>query len=97
VGWGATAAAVAEALELLQPASTAFLHCVQVYPLPQAVTDYLHTATQIIVIENNATGQFARLLRVETGCVISREWHKYNGLAFTVDEVVALLRQEVGL
>lgn len=97
VGWGSTAAAVTEALKQLQPALTAFLHCVQLYPVAQAVIDHLHKATQIIVIENNATGQFARLLRAETGCVISREWHKYNGLAFTMDEIVELLRKEVGL
>jgi len=97
VGWGSTAAVVEEALELFRPASTSFLHCVQVYPLPKSVTDHLHRASQIIVIENNATGQFARLLRAETGISISKEWHKYNGLAFSVDEVVELLRREVVL
>lgn len=97
VGWGSTAAAVVEALEQLKPKATAFLHNIQLYPLPQVVIDYLQQATQIIVIENNATGQFARLLRAETGCVISKEWHKYNGLTFTVDEVVEQLRQEVEL
>lgn len=97
VGWGSTTAAVAEALLQLQPALTAFLHCVQLYPVAHAVIEHLHKASRIIVIENNATGQFARLLRAETGCAISREWHKYNGLAFTVDEVIELLRQEVEL
>lgn len=95
VGWGSTGAVVAEALEHLNPQATAFLHCLQLYPLPQAVIEHLHQATQIIVIENNAIGQFARLLRAETGCTVVKEWHKYNGLAFTVDEVIELLRQEV--
>ena len=96
VGWGSTAAAVDEALSRLQPELTAFLHCLQLYPVTQVVRDYLQKAAKIIVIENNATGQFARLLRGETGCTIHREWHKYNGLAFSVDEVMALLGQEVG-
>ena len=61
VGWGSTAAVVAEALAQLQPPETAFLHCVQLYPLPTALLEHLRRATQIIVIENNATGQFARL------------------------------------
>jgi 2-oxoglutarate ferredoxin oxidoreductase subunit alpha len=95
VGWGSTAAVVSEALAQLQPEATAFLHCVQVYPLPLALLEHLHQATEIIVIENNATGQFARLLRAECGCAIAREWHKYNGLAFSVAEVVELLQQEV--
>lgn len=95
VGWGSTSSAVTEALAQLQPESTAYLHCPQLYPVPQAVIEHLHRAKQIIVIENNATGQFARLLRAETGCTVFREWHKYNGLTFTVDEVAALLHQEV--
>ncbi len=95
VGWGSTAAAVIEALEQIKPESTAFLHCLQLYPVSQAVIDHLRQAVQITVIENNATGQFARLLRGEVGCTIYREWHKYNGLTFTVDEVTQLLRQEV--
>jgi 2-oxoglutarate ferredoxin oxidoreductase subunit alpha len=97
VGWGSTAAAVIEALEQINPHATAFLHCLQLYPVPQAVIDHLRQAEQIIVIENNATGQFARLLRAEVGCTIHREWHKYNGLTFTVDEVAQLLSQEVQL
>ena len=96
VGWGSTAAAVDEALSRLQPELTAFLHCRQLYPVTQVVRDYLQKAAKIIVIENNATGQFARLLRGEAGCAIHREWHKYNGLPFSVDEVMALLGQEVG-
>jgi hypothetical protein len=35
-------------------------------------------------------------LQGETGCTIHRGWHKYNGLSFSVDEVMELLRQEVG-
>ena len=95
VGWGSTCAAVAEALAQLQPEVTAFLHCQQVYPLSPALLEYLQQATEIIVIENNATGQFARLLRAENACKVDKEWHKYNGLAFSVAEVVELLRQEV--
>jgi 2-oxoglutarate ferredoxin oxidoreductase subunit alpha len=95
VGWGTTCAVVAEALTQFPLPATAFLHCPQVYPLPLALLDHLRQATELIVIENNATGQFARLLRAESGCTIAGEWHKYNGLPFSVAEVVALLRQEV--
>jgi 2-oxoglutarate ferredoxin oxidoreductase subunit alpha len=97
VGWGSTSATVIEALEQLQPEYTAYLHCLQLYPVTEALIGHLKQANQIIVIENNATGQFARLLRAETGCTVFREWHKYNGLAFTVDELLELLRQEVEL
>lgn len=94
VGWGSTAPAIIEALARVPLEQTAFLHCVQVYPLPAALVAHLRRAERIIVIENNATGQFARLLRAETGCVIAAEWHKYNGLAFNIEEITALLREE---
>ena len=94
VGWGSTAPAIVEALSRVPLERTAFLHCVQVYPLPAAVEEHLRRAERIIVIESNATGQFARLLRGETGCVVAAEWLKYNGLAFSVDEIAALLREE---
>ena len=94
VGWGSTAPAIIEALARVPLEQTAFLHCVQVYPLPAVLVAHLHRAERIIVIENNATGQFARLLRAETGCVIAAEWRKYNGLAFSIEEITALLREE---
>jgi 2-oxoglutarate ferredoxin oxidoreductase subunit alpha len=94
VGWGSTAPAILEAMALFPMERTAFLHCVQVYPLPLVAEDYLRQAERIIVVENNATGQFARLLRAEAGCAIAAQWLKYNGLAFSVEEIVALLREE---
>ena len=95
IGWGSTAPVIIEALARVRLERTAFLHCVQLYPLPAALLEYLKRADRIIVIENNATGQFARLLRAETGCAIAAEWLKYNGLTFSVEEIVALLRKEV--
>jgi 2-oxoglutarate ferredoxin oxidoreductase subunit alpha len=94
VGWGSVEAAVVEALEKLQLERTAFLYCRQLYPVTDEMLVHLQNASQIIVIESNATGQFARLLRAETGCTIFRKWLKYNGLPFTVDEVALLLLQE---
>ena len=95
VGWGSTTAPALEALERVRPEETSYLHCVQLYPLSPALLAYLERAERIIVIEGNATGQFARLLRAECGCAIAAEWHKYNGLAFSADEVETLLRTEV--
>ena len=95
VGWGSTTAPALEALERVRPEETSYLHCVQLYPLSPALLAYLERAERIIVIEGNATGQFARLLRAECGCAIAAEWHKYDGLAFSADEVETLLRTEV--
>ncbi|WP_310599579.1 2-oxoacid:acceptor oxidoreductase subunit alpha [Desulfobulbus sp.] len=94
IAWGSTGPAIVEALARVPLARTALLHCVQIYPLPAVLDRYLRRAERIIVIENNATGQFARLLRGETGCGIADQWLKYNGLPFSVEEITALLRKE---
>ena len=44
-----------------------------------------------MVIENNATGQFADLLSLETARTISHRILKSTGEPFTVEEVVAAL------
>lgn len=94
IGYGSTCACVREALDRVNPARTAFLYCPQVYPVPAEVSDALLQAENVIVIENNATGQFARLLRAETGSIIDGHWLKFNGLPFSVEEVVAKLQEE---
>jgi 2-oxoglutarate ferredoxin oxidoreductase subunit alpha len=95
VGWGSTCGTVQEALETVRPEGIAFLHCPQVYPVPEAVVRHLARAQRIIVVENNATGQFARLLAAETGHRAHGHWLKYSGLPFSVEEVAERLRQEV--
>jgi 2-oxoglutarate ferredoxin oxidoreductase subunit alpha len=95
VGWGSTCAAVREAMESEKPPGISFLHCPQVYPVPEAVIGYLQRARRLIVVENNATGQFARLLAAETGHRAHGHWLKYSGLPFSVEEMVEHLRQEV--
>nr|WP_320009730.1 2-oxoacid:acceptor oxidoreductase subunit alpha [uncultured Desulfobulbus sp.] len=94
LSWGSTGPTIQEALAHVALPEVAFLHCTQVYPLPLDMTAYIERAKRIIVIENNATGQFARLLRAETGCTIAEQWLKYNGLAFSVDEIIEKLRKE---
>jgi len=96
ISWGSTGPTIEEALKQLALPEVALLHCTQVYPLPQEMAAYMERAKRIIVVENNATGQFARLLRAETGCTIDDQWLKYNGLAFSVEEIIASLRKEGG-
>lgn len=95
VAWGSTGPAIREALDRVAAAAIALLHFTQVYPLPEGTEGYLNRAARIIVVENNATGQFARLLRAETGYTAADQWLKYNGLAFSVEELVDLVQKEV--
>ncbi|MBN1805212.1 MAG: 2-oxoacid:acceptor oxidoreductase subunit alpha [Sedimentisphaerales bacterium] len=87
VSWGSTYNIVKEALKNLGRDDTALLHFRQVYPLPNQTSDYLQKARKIIIVENNATSQFAKLIKLHTGIEINDKVLKYNGLAFNVEEI----------
>jgi len=95
VGWGSTRLAIEEALARVGDPETAFLYSPQVYPLADQVKEHLHQAERLIVIENNATGQFARLIQRETGRQADACWLQYNGRPFSVEFLEHRLRQEV--
>jgi 2-oxoglutarate ferredoxin oxidoreductase subunit alpha len=82
VGWGSSRAALLEALERLKKTGTrtGMVHFTEMWPLP----DYRFPEGKAYwSVENNATGQLARLLRSEYGIVFSGEVHRYDGLPLT--------------
>lgn len=87
VGWGSTAPAIAEAMGRIGRSDLAHLHFSWVYPLAEETAVYLQKAKKIIVVEGNATGQFGQLLKLTTGRQIESIL-KYNGLPFSVEELV---------
>ncbi len=50
-------------------------------------------AKKTIVVENNATSQFGKLLELFTGIVIEHKILKFNGLPFFVDELTDKLEK----
>jgi 2-oxoglutarate ferredoxin oxidoreductase subunit alpha len=92
IGWGSTYYGIKETLEKLEDKRVAFLHYKQVYPLHPDTENYLKKADKTIVVENNATGQFAKLIKMETGIQIDNPILKYNGLPFGVEEIVKKLK-----
>ena len=95
VCWGSNRAVVKETLQTLGDPSVAALHFSQVYPLPPGTAETLRQARTVVAVENNATGQLCKLIRRETGHAIERRILKYNGLAFTVEEVAAGIRRHL--
>ncbi|MBW7991270.1 MAG: 2-oxoacid:acceptor oxidoreductase subunit alpha [Planctomycetes bacterium] len=91
VCWGSTYNIVKEAVKNLDRDDTAFLHFKQVYPLPGQTSDYLNKAKRIIIVENNATSQFAKLIKLHTGIEIKDRILKYDGLSFYVEELTEKL------
>ena len=92
VCWGSTYNVVNEAVKILARDDVAVLHFKQVYPVHETTADYLKQAGKTIVIESNATSQFAKLVKLYTGSVIENKVLKYNGLSFSVEEVVEELK-----
>ncbi|MEN2986609.1 MAG: 2-oxoacid:acceptor oxidoreductase subunit alpha [Thermodesulfovibrionaceae bacterium] len=100
VCWGSTYGIAKEVVdELRNKFRIAMMHFSEIYPLPEDET-WLKTLTEaktVINIEQNATGQFAKLLRMETGLKIERHINRFDGRPFSVDElkdrVYAYLRE----
>jgi len=90
VGWGSTLGILAEATDLLRNKgmNAGYIHFTGVYPLRKdAIPDSVAQHARLIAVENNARGQFASLLKSETGVVLRGIVGKYDGRPFTPDEV----------
>ena len=98
--WGSSWGAVQEAVEALRHEGhrAAMIHFSQVWPLrSDDFMDKLETAKRVIGVEGNATSQFARLIRRETGFEISDHITRYDGLPLTPRYIlgaVARMEQE---
>jgi 2-oxoglutarate ferredoxin oxidoreductase subunit alpha len=93
VGWGSTYGVMKEAVDhMSSTTSIAMLHFSELFPFPMRERfDYvrlLSNAKLSICIEGNASGQFARLMRAETGHEFAAQIHKFDGRPFLVEEVV---------
>lgn len=93
IAWGSNYQVVKEALETMNLKDTAFLHFSQLHPLPGKTAGLLAKAKKLIIIENNATCQFGKLIQLETGIKIENRILKYNGLPFTVEEITKKLKK----
>jgi len=93
VCWGSTRNIAEEALQKLGRDDMALLHFKQVYPLPEETAGYLQKAKKTIIVENNATSQFAKLIKLQTGIDVEKKILKYNGLSFFVEELAEKLKE----
>jgi 2-oxoglutarate/2-oxoacid ferredoxin oxidoreductase subunit alpha len=92
VGRGSTYGVIKEVVDTIpKEQKAAMMHFSQVYPLPDIdkfdYIELLKNADLTICIENNATGQFARLIRAETGFEFSHQIYKYDGRPFTIENL----------
>jgi len=98
IGWGSTHGALKEAVDILrrEGLDVNLLHLNELWPFPaKAVSDVLDGASRSFVVENNATGQLARLIRSETGEKVTGRILKFDGRPFTPAFIVGELKKEV--
>lgn len=99
VGWGSTYGVLKETVDLAagERLRVNMVHLSELWPFPaEAVDQALRGAKKTVVVENNATGQFARLLRAETGRLVDARILKFDGRPFSPSYVMEKLRKEVG-
>jgi 2-oxoglutarate ferredoxin oxidoreductase subunit alpha len=96
--WGSSLGPVAEAVARLngEKTSARMVHFSELWPFPAAaVTQVLGKPQKLIMVEANATGQFNRLLRQETGIAADHLVLKYDGAPFTPGYILQGLAGEV--
>jgi 2-oxoglutarate ferredoxin oxidoreductase subunit alpha len=94
VGFGSTEGAIEEAVSLANAKgfSVSGLVFGDVYPLPKKVLTSLKNK-HLINIEMNATGQLARLIRMETGIQFSDSILKFDGLQINAENIMEVLNE----
>jgi 2-oxoglutarate ferredoxin oxidoreductase subunit alpha len=101
VGFGSTYGVMREAIaELSGRLAIALLHFSEVCPFPPPEKfDYpklLRRSRRVICVENNATGQFARLLKAEIGFDCPLRINKYDGRPFTIEGLLGEINDHLG-
>jgi 2-oxoglutarate ferredoxin oxidoreductase subunit alpha len=96
VGWGSTYGPLREAVDLANAAGVEanLLQIVDVWPFPaEAVSKALAAAKTTIMVENNYTGQMAKLIRMTTGHEVSGRILKYDGRPFSPEYILEHLEE----
>ncbi|MFW9803398.1 MAG: 2-oxoacid:acceptor oxidoreductase subunit alpha [Candidatus Thorarchaeota archaeon] len=97
--WGSTWGAAYEAVKVLSDKGVSMnqLHFCDVFPLKTHIlTEIFNESKKVIAVEQNASSQFAKLVRMETGLTVDQHVNKYDGRPMTPRFIMDRLR-EVGI
>ena len=98
IGWGSTYGALREATDILNAdgVSANCLHFSDIWPFPaERVNAILENCRYLVAVEGNFTGQFAGLLRQETGRKVDHKILRYDGRPFAPEDIVERVKSEV--
>lgn len=95
LSWGSNEGAMREAIGFLDEAdiSVRFISVPYLFPRPD-LTEEIEAADDAIVVECNATGQFADVIEHDTLTRLKRI-NKYNGVRFKADELAERITDEL--
>ncbi|MFQ6618903.1 MAG: 2-oxoacid:acceptor oxidoreductase subunit alpha, partial [Fidelibacterota bacterium] len=100
IGWGSTHGVIREVVDILtnRGKSVNMMQFSEIWPfLAEYVSKILDKPEKSFVIENNATGQLARVIRTETGRMVSGKILKYDGRPFTPEYIIRELEVQGGI
>lgn len=95
IGWGSTYGALKETVDVLREEGleVAMMHISELWPFPsEAATRALERAKESFVVENNATGQLAHIIRAETGKTVTGKVLRFDGLPFSPEYIISHLK-----
>lgn len=100
IGWGSTKGPVLQTLSDLnythKGRTLNFLHVTHVFPFnTKMISEILSQSRKRIMIEGNSEGQFAKLIREQTGIMMDSFLLKYDGRPFYPEEIITKLEQIV--
>ncbi|SEK46924.1 2-oxoacid:acceptor oxidoreductase subunit alpha [Haloferax larsenii] len=92
ISWGSNEGAMVEAMEFLEEdgVDVRFLSVPYIFPRPD-LSDDIEAADEVIVVECNATGQFANVIEHDTLTRVKRI-NKYNGVRYKADELAERIK-----
>ncbi|MFW9944102.1 MAG: 2-oxoacid:acceptor oxidoreductase subunit alpha, partial [Candidatus Sifarchaeia archaeon] len=94
--WGSTWGAAFEAMSILSDKGVPInqLHFSDVYPLrTEVLQEVFSESKNIVAVEQNATSQFAKLVRMETGLAVDFNVNKYDGRPMTALFIIDRLKE----
>jgi 2-oxoglutarate ferredoxin oxidoreductase subunit alpha len=94
VAWGSSYGPVREVVDLLneEKGKANFLHFTDLWPFPEdKVLPILSSAKRLVNVESNGTGQFASLLRSQTGRQVDHQILRYDGRPLSPEYILERL------
>lgn len=98
IGWGSTQGIIKDAVDLLnnEDLKVGALLFGDLYPLPtKNLEKYTRDIKNVINIEQNYSGQLAKLIRQETGIHCNKSILKYDGRQISAGEIVEKFKGEI--